>query len=171
MILGCLKNDRAAQKELFMRFSGKMLGVCYRYAVDMDEAKDIMQDGFVKVFTQLKSYGNKGSFEGWIRRIMVNTALDHLKKNKRHRFRADLDDAVMPVENNWDDKLENKEVLSLMCKLPADYRTIINLYVIEGYSHAEIAGMLNIAESSSRSRLTRGRFLLKELLNTVNIKL
>lgn len=162
MILGCIREDRDCQLEVFQLYSGKMLSVCMRYARHQMEAEDILQDAFIKVFDNLEKFQYKGSFEGWIRRIVVNTALKNYQKSSFQKERIGLetyeDQALEPeVLSN----LGEKEILKLISKLPDGYRQVFNLYVIEGYSHKEIADMLSIGESTSRSQLVKARKILK----------
>ncbi|MBN8694981.1 MAG: sigma-70 family RNA polymerase sigma factor [Bacteroidetes bacterium] len=173
VIKGCLKNDRASQKALYEHFYSKMLGVCLRYAKDSDEAKDILHEGFLKVFNNLRGFNNTGSFEGWVRRIMVNTAIDHLRKNKQnylivstvHANDRSVNAAAEEVEE--DDLLshiEKEDILKAVQELTPAYRTVFNLYVIEEYTHKEIAEMLDISEGTSKSNLSKAKFNLKKNL-------
>src|SRR5450755_4750916 len=143
ILQGCLKNHAAAQKELYNRYSPKMLAVCYRFAHNREDAEDMLQEGFIKVFLQIHTFQNKGAFEGWIRRIIVHTCINHLKKNKRFNESVDI--------------IQAKQIVDCIRLLPIGYRTVLNLYAIEGYAHKEIAGMLDIEESTSRSQYTRAR--------------
>ncbi len=173
LIAGCLRQDRTCQEALYKRFYGKMMGVCLRYARDRDEARDMLQDGFIKVFAALRNFGGKGSFEGWIRRIVVNTAVDHLRKNKQaymivstvHFRDGDLPDAVDEDEDeNALANLSEEDILRAVQNLSPAYRTVFNLYVIENFSHKEIAEQLNISEGTSKSNLAKARFQLKKNL-------
>lgn len=171
LITGCVKQDRASQKRLYEQFYGKMLGVCMRYARDRDEAKDMVHEGFIKVFSAIRSYAGKGSFEGWIRRIVVNTAVDHLRKNKQEYM---IVSTVRAMESgNQADEIEEEDLLSQISKedilaavqlLSPAYRTVFNLYVIEEYTHKEIADMLNISEGTSKSNLSKARYQLQKTL-------
>jgi RNA polymerase sigma factor (sigma-70 family) len=162
LIRECLAQNRVAQQELYKRFASKMLAVCYRYAHSIEEAEDALQEGFIKVFGNLKKYKGEGSFEGWIRRIMVNTSITLL--NSKPAF--DPIDDLSDDENNWQAaELNAAEVMEEIRQLPRGYRMVFNLYAIEGYSHKEIAAMLKITESTSRSQYTRSRFLLMKRLN------
>lgn len=172
LIKGCLRNDRMSQKTLYERYYGKMLGVCTRYAKDRDHAKDMLQDGFLKLFTNLQSYNNKGSFEGWMRRIIVNTCIDNIRKDKKNYLIvsttfANENDANIPDETSDDDladKISEAEILRAVQDLTPAYRMVFNLYVIEEYTHKEIAELLEISEGTSKSNLAKAKFNLKKNL-------
>ncbi len=170
---GCLLGDRKAQFQLYQAMSDKMLGVCMRYATQVSEAEEILQAGFIKVFTKCQLFENKGSLEGWIRRIMVNTAIEWYRGRNKNGFESLS--ASHPVYDNstgGEDKLHYKDLLSLIKELPIGYRTVFNLYAVEGYSHKEIAEMMEISEGNSKSQLSRARQWLKErLVSMENIKL
>lgn len=155
--------DDAAFKTLYDSISGKMYSLCLRYAEDDEEANDFFQEGFIKLYRHLSNFRNEGSFEGWARRIFVTTCLDLLKK-KRIRF-SDIDENIHTdaEQNTVIDKLSTDLLLKVVQKLPAGYRTIVNLYIIEDYSHKEIAEMLGITESGSKSKLHKARTYLKTL--------
>ncbi len=161
IIQGCLIGKSICQKALYDRFSGKMFAVCLRYARTPSDAADILQEGFVKVFTKLNQFQFQGSFEGWIRKIMVNTAL---RTYQRQHFEKEesgfeqLPDA--PVNPDAVSNLSEMELLKLISKLPDGYRMVFNLVAMEGYSHAEVADTLGIQESTSRSQLTKARRML-----------
>jgi RNA polymerase sigma factor (sigma-70 family) len=163
---GCLKNQAAAQRELYNRYSPKMLAVCYRFAHKREDAEDMLQEGFIKVFSQIHTFQNKGAFEGWIRRIMVHTCINNLKKNKRFNESVDIAYAntVQVREESVPSIVQAKQVVECIRMLPMGYRTVLNLYAIEGYSHKEIAEMLDIEESTSRSQYTRSKQMLEEIL-------
>jgi len=171
ILQGCLNNDATAQKELYNRFSSKMLAVCYRYAHNREDAEDMLQEGFIKVFTQIRSFENRGAFEGWIRRIMVHTCINILKKNKKFNESVDLIHAsgVQVKGENVPSIVQAKQVVECIRLLPFGYRTVLNLYAIEGYSHREIAQMLEIEESTSRSQYTRAKAMLEDILVKKNI--
>ena len=163
-IEGCIKGDRAAQKKLYEALSPKMFALCIRYMGDRDAAEDILQDGFVTLFSKLKSFSNEGSFEGWARRIFVNTALMSLRKREALKMSDDLETAWnvssdMPSQVH---EMGYKELMQMVASLPTGYRTIFNMYVIEGFSHDEIAKALNISPATSRSQLQRARMLLQD---------
>jgi RNA polymerase sigma factor (sigma-70 family) len=165
LIRECLKGKADAQRRLYDQYAGTMYAVCLRYARTAADAADILQEGFVKVFTKLDQYHFQGSFEGWVRRIMVNTAL---RTYQRQRF--DLEQSGYeqmpdkPIEPDAVAKLSAAELRNLIEQLPEGYRLVFNLVAIEGYSHAEVADMLNIQESTSRSQLTKARRWLCEQL-------
>jgi RNA polymerase sigma factor (sigma-70 family) len=162
LILGCIREERDCQLEVFRRYSGKMLSVCLRYARHHMEAEDILQDAFIKVFDNIDKFQHKGSFEGWIRRIVVNTALKNYQKSSFKKERIGLETYEdQPLEPAALATLSEQELLKLISNLPDGYRQVFNLYVIEGYSHKEIAEMLSIGESTSRSQLVKARNILK----------
>ena len=181
IIKGCLKNDRASQKILYEHFYDVMLGVCLRYSKTNDEAKDIVLEGFLKVFTGLKSFNHKGTLEGWIKRIMVNTAIDLLRKNKQNYLivstvyanekGAEIADDTTDIN---DDELaaaiDSEEILKAVQQLTPAYRTVFNLYVIEEYTHKEIAEMLDISEGTSKSNLSKAKYnLRKNLIHLIKV--
>jgi RNA polymerase sigma factor (sigma-70 family) len=170
LISDCLKGDRTAQKKLYDLYSGKMMAVCLRYCKDRETAKDLLHDGFLKVYTHLSSFRGAGSFEGWIRRIMVNTALEFIRKQNDEGYHIDVEEAwsLSDDEIGAMERLQVEELIQLIQKLPESYRTTFNLFVIEGYSHKEIAEAMNITESSSRVYLTRAREILQNMLGKAN---
>ena len=162
LVRDCIREIPAAQRQLYEYFAETMLGVCYRYTKSMDDAEDVLQDGFVKVFRNLHQYKYEGELGGWIRRIMATTALNFLKKNSRynHEFAFDNEN-LHPVTNDDPEiKLTGKEIADLMRQLPVGYQTIFNLHAVEGFSHVEIGKMLGINEGTSRSQYARARALL-----------
>ena len=165
LIKGCLAGNRRMQEELYLRFSPRMYAVCLRYAGNAEEAEDILQEGFVKIFKKLDSFRSEGSFEGWVRRIFVNTSIEHFRR-KRY---------LMPVtekeENTIEgkytsvlDELAEKDILALVQELSPGYRTVFNMYVVEGYTHKEIADMLGISEGTSKSQLSRAKVILQDMV-------
>jgi len=166
IIFGRLHNDPASQRELYNRYSPKMLSVCYRFAQSREDAEDMLQEGFIKVFTQIHTFQNKGAFEGWIRRIIVHTCINFLKKYKKFNEAVDLAHAgyLSVKEETMPSIMQAKQVVECIRVLPIGYRTVLNLYAIEGYSHKEIAGMLDIEESTSRSQYTRAKSMLEGIL-------
>ncbi len=175
LIRRCAGGDRRAQNEVFRRLYGKMLGTCMRYAGNTDEAKDILQDGFLKVFGNIGNYNGKGSFEGWVRRIMVNTAIDAIRKKRQVFVSVDeTDHDWLGEEENtelaWNRTLvkETERVMEAVQNLSPAYRTVFNLYVIEDYSHKEIAEMLGISEGTSKSNLSKAKAILKRVLKELN---
>ncbi|MGZ3866465.1 MAG: RNA polymerase sigma factor [Bacteroidia bacterium] len=169
LIKKCIAGDRSCQEMLYRKYASKMFGVSLGYVNSHDDAKDVLQEAFIKVFESLKKYNGQGSFEGWIRRIVVNTAIDFyrkvLKEQKNVRF-----DEVFEVKSEIStlDRIHEKELLELIRRLPEGARIIFNLYVIEGYSHDEIAGMLNISLSTSKSQFWRAKGLLQTWINNIN---
>lgn len=159
-----LGNDTKSQELLYRHFAPKMYGICLRFAGNQMEADDILQEGFIKVFTKLKNFRNEGSLEGWIRRTIINTAINYYRKNLRLSKFQDIDeiDPGIPNEENIYDTLSREELLNLIKELPNGYRTVFNLNVIEGYTHKEIGQMLNISDNTSKSQLTRARSILQK---------
>ncbi|KIC92357.1 RNA polymerase sigma factor [Flavihumibacter sp. ZG627] len=166
LLNGCLNNDPMAQKELYQKYSSRMLSVCYRFAHNREDAEDMMQEGFIKVFSQIHSFRGHGVFEGWVRRIMVHTCINHLKRNKKFNESVDIIHAngVQVREESVHSIVQAKQVIECIRMLPIGYRTVLNLYALEGYSHKEIATVLDIEESTSRSQYTRARQMLEEIL-------
>ncbi|MBK8516781.1 MAG: RNA polymerase sigma factor [Saprospiraceae bacterium] len=166
LIKACLSGDRQAQRDVFYMYSGKMMAVCIRFSRHRQEAEDLLQDSFVKIFTHLKDFENKGSFEGWIRRIIVNTAIKNNLKKSVIAEEIDLDHIVeeMSVPEVFS-VLSEEELIKLISGLPDGYRMVFNLFAIEGFTHKEISEILNIEESTSRSQLTKARKMLKEKVN------
>lgn len=171
LVNACLNNNATAQQELYQRYSPKMLSVCYRYAKTREDAEDMLQEGFIKVFTQMKQYENRGSLEGWILRIMVHTSINHLKKHKKFNESLDLAFAgnIIIREDNIPGAIHAKQIVECIRSLPMGYRAVLNLYAIEGYSHKEIAALLDIEESTSRSQYTRAKNMLEGILTKKNL--
>lgn len=165
LIKACVHKERWAQKVLYEEHYGKMMGVCLRYSNNSEDALDILHEGFIKVFKNMSKYEVGTSLSAWIRRIMVNTAIDFYRKNVRRRT-EDIEQAydVGSSEPDAISDLTTKEILSVVQELSPAYRAVFNLYVIEGYAHKEIAAILGITESTSRSNLVKARFKLKETL-------
>lgn len=166
ILKGCLNNEAAAQRELYNKYSPKMLAVCYRFAHNREDAEDMLQEGFIKVFLQVRTFENRGSLEGWIRRIIVHTCINILKKNKKFNESVDIIHAntIQVREESVSAIIQAKQVVECIRLLPIGYRTVLNLYAVEGYSHREISEMLDIEESTSRSQYTRARAMLEEIL-------
>lgn len=164
---GCKEQDRKAQSALYHHFSGKMMAVCMRYAIDRNEAEDILQMGFIKVFTKHHLFEGSGSLEGWIRRIMVNTAIElHRKKKISYQDFGEEHSIAQKIESDISsDQTGYKDLLRLIHELPINYKTIFNMYAIEGFSHKEIAEALQITETNSKSQLSRARSWLKQRLS------
>lgn len=181
IIRGCKNKRKRAQKALYTKYAGLMRGVCLRYANSLAEAEDIMQEAFIKVFTHIDQYQAKGSFEGWIKRIMINTAITHRKKNKIHQYHFDIDeiqesriketDENVEINEHTDTKtailntdFSQKEIMTIINQLPEGYKIVFNLYAIENFKHKEIAEVLNIDISTSKSQLARARKLIQKRL-------
>lgn len=164
LIKDCLAFNRDAQKRLYDLYSEKMLGVCRRYTKSYEDAEDVMISGFFKVFTKMHQYSNNGSFEGWIRRIMVNESLMFLRKKVRFADEVDLNNLPLAEKVTIEDELSAQDILKLLEQLPTGYRTIFNLYVIEGYKHREIAEQLGISINTSKSQLIQAKKRLKKLV-------
>lgn len=162
LVKECLKANPQAQRQLYDCYAETMLGICYRYTKSVADAEDILQDGFIKVFNNLQQFRGEGELGGWIRSIMVRTALNYLKKNKRYSADLSYDDIELhPVtDDNPQVSLQAKELADMIRQLPTGYQTIFNLHAIEGYTHVEIGTMLGINEGTSRSQYARGRSLL-----------
>lgn len=168
LIRGCIGGDRRYQEALYIQYSPKMYAVCLRYCGNSNDAQDVLQDGFVKVFRNLERFRAEGSFEGWMRRIFVNTAIEF--------FRKKISISTIPenAENTFEDKdwtafdrLGEKDILTVVRNLSPGYRTIFNMYVIEGYSHKEISEALNISEGTSKSQLARARVILQKEIDAI----
>ena len=166
LVTYCLQNNRSAQRQLYDLYAPAMMGVCLRYTKTIADAEDVLQDGFVKVFTHLEQYREDGDLGAWMRRIMVNTALNFLMKNKRYDTKLLLADAKEPfTEYNVVNDLEARELMHLVRRLPDGYQLIFNLHAIEGYSHVEIGKMLGIRDSTARSQYARARATLITSIN------
>lgn len=165
LIESCANNNREAQYQLYNLLSGKMFAVCMRYAKNREAAEDLLQEGFVKVFNNINKFRNEGSFEGWVRRIIVNTAIEEYRKTSKMYPMISVDDTPIDVVwENANEDLELEDLMKLINSLSTGYRTIFNLYVVEGFSHKEIAEKLNISEGTSKSQLARARYLLMEMV-------
>lgn len=159
----CKHCDPQAQQALYQTYAPTLLAVCCRYAPNRDEAEDILQDGFVKIFQNLGKYEFNGSFEGWMRRIVVNTAIDHIRRNKRNQLETPIEEArEVHVPEDALGNLELEYLYQIIQDLPPGYRMVFNLYAIEGYAHKEIGQQLGITESTSRSQFTRARSMLMQ---------
>ncbi len=166
LVPACREGDRKAQKRLFEALAPKMMALCLRYTGDRPAAEDVLQDGFVTLFSRLDSYSGAGSFEGWARRIFVNTALMHLRKTDALKLSDDISEArsLSSEEATPVQQIGYKELMELIAALPGDARTVFNMYVIEGYSHREIAQALGLNEATTRSKLQRARIRLQEMI-------
>ena len=163
------KGDERAFKQLYDMLAGKMYSLCLRYAGNTYDANDMFQEAFIRVYKSLAGYKGIGSFEGWVRKIFVNTCLDHLKGKQKLLF-ADIQSQVeiQTSELSGLDKVSNDELIKIIQQLPNGYRSVVNLYLIEGYSHKEISEMLGIAEGTSKSQLARARLLLQKGITEKN---
>lgn len=172
LIDDCISGNARAQKSLFDRFAPKMLGVVLRYVNDKERANDILQDSFIKIFQNLTSFKKDGSLEGWVRRIVVNTALDYLRRNKKYLGHVEITDISLNVSNSSDaiGKLEKESLMEIIQSLPDGYRMVFNLYAIEGYSHKEIADKLEISENTSKSQYSRAKTAIQKLLEKYGIE-
>jgi len=173
LINGCLKGNRDAQKMLYEQFYGYAMSICLRYAPGREEAREILNDGFMKVFTRLNQRDQQGSFKSWLRKIMIHNAIDYYRKNNKHYNHHELDDVRTQgpaVENDALTSIAYADLIQMVQQLPPAYRTVFNLYVIDGYTHDEIAKQLNITEGTSKSNLFKAREHLREQLQKLNIK-
>jgi RNA polymerase sigma factor (sigma-70 family) len=170
LIKECLNGSVRAQKTLFDKFAPKMFGVCLRYCKSREQAEDALQEGFIKVFFKLKDFKLEGSFEGWVRRIMVNTSLDTLRKEMKISSEIEVEDVLSGKESSISvlSQLAEAELISLIQAMPDGYRVVFNMFAIEGYSHQEIAQNLGITESTSKSQYLRARAYLRERLEKDN---
>ena len=171
MIEGCRKGDALARTELYERLSGLMYGLCCRYVKDRDTAQDLLHDGFIVLYTKIDEYRGEGSFEGWCRRVFINTALGYLRKNAPWQDSDRVEEVPGLSDKEWSafEKLSAQDLAACIEKLPEGYRTILNLHAVEGYSHKEVASMLNIHENTSRSQYSRARNKLQEMLMSQDI--
>jgi RNA polymerase sigma factor (sigma-70 family) len=170
IIRGCLNGNRNAQKQFYEHFAPKMMGVCLRYADDVEMAEDFLQEGFIKVFASLKSFRSEGSVGAWVRKVMVNTALEILRKNDVLKHSVDIETAYSVSDDIPDAfrQLTTAELLEHIQALPAGFRTVFNLFAIEGYAHQEIAGMLGISEGTSKSQYARAKVWLQKRIGERN---
>ena len=170
-VRGCIANNVVCQKQLYDYYSKKMMGVCLRYSSNYPGAQDILQEGFIKVFKKIHTFSSKGSLEGWIRKIMVNTALENYRKPNALKLSRNIEEIEDLVESGSDiiGSISAKEVLTIIQQLPDGYRHVFNLYAIEGYSHKEIAEKLNITESTSKSQYSRARVILQKTIHTEEV--
>ncbi|MBC7848998.1 MAG: sigma-70 family RNA polymerase sigma factor [Chitinophagaceae bacterium] len=164
LIKGCVEGNRKMQEELYLRFASKMYAVCFRYANNADDAQDLLQEGFIKVYKNLHRFRAEGSFEGWIRRVFVNTSIEHYRKKSLalSTVSEKEENSIEDVDITALDKLAQKDLLLIIQELSPGYKTVFNLYVIEGYSHKEIGELLGISEGTSKSQLARAKALLQK---------
>ena len=165
LIKGCIDGNRQMQELLYRKFSSKMYGVCLRYSGNVDDANDLLQEGFIKIFKNLNKFRGDGSFEGWIRRIFVNTSIEHFRKKvKLYNVTEVQENTVEDTDLTVLDTLAEKDIILLVHELSPGYKTVFNMHVIEGYSHKEIADILGITEGTSKSQLARAKGVLKKSL-------
>ncbi len=169
LVQKCIQGDKKAQEQFYSRYSGVIWKICLRYSKDEDSAKDVFQDTMVRAFQKLTEFRFEGSFEGWLRRICVNQCLDAIRKDKS-KWQDSIDENHEEIESEFksDHNIEAKQLLLLLQTLPVGYRTVFNLYVIEGYSHSEISNMMGISESTSKSQLFKARKVLQDKLSKLN---
>jgi len=171
ILAGCINGRQSAQWELYQRYSRLLLAVCSRYAKDQEEAEDILQEGFVKIFLNIRAFKGDGPLLAWMRRVMINTAITHYHRMRKHRYHDDLEEVKESrlVDKGWEEAdFTQQELLNVIRQMPDGYRQVFNLYAIEGYKHREIAELLGIDENTSKSQYSRGRRWLQERL--LNIK-
>ena len=172
IVKGCRKRNSRAQTELFNRFSGRFLGICRRYIGSIDEAEDIMISGFMKIFEKIHQFKGEGSFEAWMTRIMVNESLTFIRRNKNMSANVSIEVADRsPDYSMAEANLDVDQLLSMVDELPIGYRTVFNLYVMEGYSHKDVAVLLNISEGASKSQLSRAKVQLKRKILSLEEKM
>ncbi len=170
LIESCKSNNRDAQYKLYSLLSGKMFAVCLRYAKNREAAEDLLQEGFVKVFVNIDKFRGDGSFEGWVRRIIVNTAVEHYRKSTKMYPVMNVDDINKDIPwADTGDELELEDLMKMIDKLSHGYKTVFNLYVVEGFSHKEIGELLEISEGTSKSQLARARYLLMDMVKKSEI--
>lgn len=172
LVKDCVAGKPVAQRMLYERYADRMMGVCVRYARDYDEAADVMQEGFLRVFKKLHTFRHEGSLEGWIRRVIVNVAVRHYQKNSRLYIVNEMEEAEnQPGYDDIEDDLAYEDLLEMVQSLPDGYRVVFNLFAIEGYSHKEIAEELGISEGTSKSQLARARKSLQQMLEVQRVRL
>lgn len=162
----CMKGKQDAQYQLYRQYAAQMLGVCYRYTKSLEDAEDVLQDGFIKVFTKLHQFKNEGELGGWIRRIMVNTAISYINKHNRYKKELQVDDmALHPVsDDNPEIKLDTKDLIEIIRQLPGSFQTVFNLVAIEGFEYDEVSSLLQMNINTVRSQYSRARAMLIHLL-------
>lgn len=166
LLQGCRKNDRESQRLLYQHYYGYAMSICVRYCHSVEEAKEIVNDGFIKIFTKIKQYEMESSFKAWLRRIMINTAIDHYRKELKHYYHQDIQALSIKETNDGSalSDLSHDELIGLVQALTPAYRTVFNLYAIDGFTHQEISKLLNISEGTSKSNLMKARNNLKKAL-------
>ena len=171
LVAGCKKNESWARKKLYELYAPAMLGLCVRYTNDYDKAKDVLHEGFIRIFTKVNTYSGEGSLNGWMRRVFITTALEFLRSEKSWQYIdiVDQETTIEGFENSAVEKLSAEDVLKCISELPKGCQLVFNLFAVEGYSHAEIARMLNIKEGSSRSQFARAKQLLQDKIQKLHI--
>ncbi|RDC66446.1 RNA polymerase sigma factor [Adhaeribacter pallidiroseus] len=165
LIQGCLQQDREAQRKLYRNFYGYAMSICVRYSKSNEEAREVLNDGFMKVFTKIEKYDTEKSFKGWLRRVMINTALDNYRHNYKHYHHRDLEEADQETTaENITHQLSHTDLMQLVQRLSPGYRAVFNLYAIDGYTHEEIAEALDISVGTSKSNLSKARANLQAML-------
>ena len=166
ILLGCLRNDRKAQRALYEEYKVQMFRLCLRYARGRQEAEDLLQDGFIQVFTDLHQYKFNGALGGWIRRVIVNVALQHIRRNKKMSNMVELETVADDYQTDEDvfSNMGVKALTKMIQKLPPGYRAVFNMYVVEGYSHKEIAAQMGFTVGSSKSQLSKAKAMLRKML-------
>jgi len=166
LIKGCISGDRRMQELLYKKFSPKMYAICLRYAGNNYDAQDLLQEGFIKVYKNLEKFRNEGSFEGWMRRVFVNTSIEHFRRKVNLNSITENEEKGIE-DSTWNvlDSLAERDIIQLIQELSPGYRTVFNLYVVEGYSHKEIGDILGISEGTSKSQLARAKMILQKKVN------
>jgi RNA polymerase sigma factor (sigma-70 family) len=165
LLVQCIDKQAKAQKKLFDILSPRMFAICLRYAQNEDEAKDILQEGFIKIFNNLEQYSHKGSLEGWLKRIFINTCIEFHRKNQKHRILDKIENSPeISIDSHTLSLLKKADLMKLVQSLPKGYKTVFNLFVVDGFGHAEIAKMLNISENTSKTQLFKARQILQEMI-------
>ena len=169
LIKACKKGKLEAQELLYRRYSAKLFGVCLRYASSYQEAEDFLQEGFIRIYDKIYKYQPTGSFAAWLHRLMINVALEHIRRNKKRKNQTNLDQAFYVADESEDvfSSFGARDIMLMVQRLPDGYRAVFNLYVVEGYSHKEISELLGMSESTSKSQLSRAKATLRNLLETI----
>jgi RNA polymerase sigma factor (sigma-70 family) len=172
LLEGCKKNDRESQRLLYQHYYAYAISICMRYCRSMEEAKEILNDGFMKVFQKIDQHETELSFKAWLRRIMIHTAIDHYRKQSKHYYHSDVSETknIASVSGNALDELSHTELIAMIQQLSPAYRAVFNLHVIDGYTHEEIAEILNISAGTSKSNLAKARENLRKEIEKVNRK-
>ena len=167
LIEGCVRGELTARKKVYELYAPAMMSICQRYVCNREIAKDLLHDGFIKMFTKIHTYSGAGSFSGWVRKVFVRTALEHHRRNDVLRYSIEIEDINNKIEDDdilAFEQLQADDLLNCIANLPEGYRTIFNMHAIEGYTHVEIAGELGISEGTSRSQYARARQLLRKMV-------